>query len=72
MTIFDSFHSLAIVTKISILDFAGVLDPTLITDIFAWRSRILINLSQFSLYIEICQSILTRKATGFKSLRFNC
>ena len=31
MTIFDSFHSVTIVTKIV----AGVLDPTLVTGIFA-------------------------------------
>ena len=41
MTLLDSFHSLAIVTKISILDVAGVLDPTLITDVFASQSLIL-------------------------------
>ena len=35
VTIFDNFHFLAIATKISILDVAGVFDPTLITDIFA-------------------------------------
>ena len=44
MTIFDSFHSLTIVTKISILYDAGVLDPTLITDIFSSQSWILIGL----------------------------
>ena len=34
VTIFDNFHSLTIVTKISILDAAGVFHPTLITDVF--------------------------------------
>ena len=36
VTIFGSFHFLTIVTKISIIDVAGVFDPTLITDIFAF------------------------------------
>ena len=35
VNIFDSLHSLTTVVKIFILDVAGVLDPTLITDIFA-------------------------------------
>ena len=43
-TVFDSFYFLIIVTKNSILDVAGVLDQTLITDIFALNSWILINL----------------------------
>ena len=34
ITIFDSFDSLTIVTKISILDVAGIVDPTPIADIF--------------------------------------
>ena len=42
-TIFNSFH-LLITTKNSILDVAGVLDPTLITDTFVLYSWILINL----------------------------
>ena len=51
VTVLDSFHSLTTVTKISILDVAGVLDPTLIADIFASRSWILMNLrSIFPLY----------------------
>ena len=51
VTIFDSFHSLIIVTKISILDVAGILNPNLITDIFASRSWILMDLkSIFLLY----------------------
>ena len=53
MTIFDSFFSLKIVTKISILDVAGVLDLTLTTttDIFASQSWILISFKQaFPLY----------------------
>ena len=37
VAIFDSFHSLAMVTMISILDVADVLDPTLIVDILALR-----------------------------------
>ena len=46
-----SFHSLTIVMKISILDVAGVLNPTFNTDIFAFNSWILINLkSIFPLY----------------------
>ena len=43
-TVFNSFYFLIIATKNSILDVAGVLDPTLITDIFALHSWILINL----------------------------
>ena len=39
-TVFDSFYFLIIVTKNSILDVAGVLDQTLITDIFALNSWI--------------------------------
>ena len=38
--IFDSFYSLTIVTKISILVVKGVVDPTLITDIFASQNWI--------------------------------
>ena len=34
-TVFNSFYSLIIAIKNSILAVAGVLDPTLITDIFA-------------------------------------
>ena len=44
VAIFDRFHFLTIVTKISILDVAGVLDLTLITDIFVSRSWILMDL----------------------------
>ena len=44
VTIFESFHSLTIAKKISILDVKAVLDPTLITDIFASQSLLLINL----------------------------
>ena len=44
VTIFDSFHSLKIVTKSSILDAAEAGNPTLITDLFASHSWILINL----------------------------
>ena len=44
VTIFESFHSLTIAKKISILDVKAVLDPTLITDIFASQSLVLINL----------------------------
>ena len=43
-TVFNSFHFLIIATKNSILDVAGVLDPTLITDIFVLHSCILISL----------------------------
>ena len=60
-TNFDSFHSLKIVKKISILDVLGVVDPTLITDIFVSQSWILIVWSQFSSYIEIGQSVLMAK-----------
>ena len=41
---FNSFHFLIIATKNFILDVAGVLDPTLITDTFALHSWILISL----------------------------
>ena len=44
VAIFDNFHSLTIVTKSSILHVSGGLDPTLITDIFASQSWILIIL----------------------------
>ena len=37
-TVFNSFYFLIIATKNSILDVPGVLDPTLITDIFALHS----------------------------------
>ena len=51
VTIFDSFHSLIIVTKTSILEVAGILNPNLITDIFASPSWILMDLkSIFLLY----------------------
>ena len=43
-TIFNSFYFLMIAAKNSILDAAGVLDPVLITDIFALDSWILISL----------------------------
>ena len=43
-TVFNSFYFLIIATKNSILDVAGLLDTTLITDIFALHSWILINL----------------------------
>ena len=43
-TVFNSFYFLIIVTKNSILDVAGALDPTLIMDIFGLHSWILINL----------------------------
>ena len=50
-TNFDSFHSLTIFKKISILDVLGVVDPTLITDIFVWQRWILIVLKPiFPLY----------------------
>ena len=48
VTIFDSFHSLKIFTKVSILDVANVLHPTFITDIFALQSWILISLRPIS------------------------
>ena len=44
VTIFDRFHSITVVTKIFILDVAGVLDSALITDISASRSWMLISL----------------------------
>ena len=43
-TIFNSFYFLIIAIKNSILDVAGVLDLTLITDTFALHSWTLINL----------------------------
>ena len=45
MTIFDNFHYLTIFTKTSILGVADVLNPTLITDIFASQSWTLISLN---------------------------
>ena len=39
-TVFNSFYFLIIATKNSILGVAGVLDPTLITGIFALQSWI--------------------------------
>ena len=39
-TVFNSFYFLIIVTKNSVLDVAGVLDPTLITDFFVLHSWI--------------------------------
>ena len=45
MTIFDNFHYLTILTKTSILGVADVLNPTLITDIFASQSWTLISLN---------------------------
>ena len=48
MTAFDSFHSLIIVTKISILLVAGVLSPTLIKDVFTLQSWILIRIFEAS------------------------
>ena len=44
VTIFDSFYSLTIVTKSSIFNVAGILDMTVITDIFALQCWMLINL----------------------------
>ena len=44
VTIFDSFHFLITGTKISILDVPGVLNPNLITYIFAFQSWILIRI----------------------------
>ena len=43
-TIFNSFRFLIIATKNSILDVTGILDRTLIRDIFTLHSWILINL----------------------------
>ena len=43
-TAFNSFHFLILAPKKFILDIAGLLDPTLITDIFVLHSWILINL----------------------------
>ena len=48
MTAFDSFHSLIVVTKISILLVAGVLSPTLIKDVFTLQSWILIRIFEAS------------------------
>ena len=51
--IFDSFYSLTIVTKISILVVKGVVDPTLITDIFASQNWIHMSLKPiFSLTVK--------------------
>ena len=55
VTTFYSFRSLKISTKIFILDVAGVLDPTPITEIVASHSWILINLKTiFFLYRNQC------------------
>ena len=43
-TILNSIHILIIATKNSILDVAGLLDLTLITDTFVLHTWILINL----------------------------
>ena len=43
MTAFDSFYSITIITKISVLDVADILDPALITDIFAFAELDLIQ-----------------------------
>ena len=60
MTIFDRFHALTITTKIAILYVVDVLDPTIITDIFGLQSWILFNFNQFSLFIEIVESIVIK------------
>ena len=61
----DSFHSLAIVMKISYLDVAGVLDPTFNTDIFAFNSWILINLKPiFPLYRNSQSILMAKKMVG--------
>ena len=59
VTIIDSFHSLTIVKKISIFGVADVLDPTVITDIFAFAE--LITLKQIFSHVGIGQSILIAK-----------
>ena len=48
VTIFNSCHSLEIVTKVSILDVEDVLDWPLLTDIFPSQSWILIHLKPIS------------------------
>ena len=65
-TIFNSFHFLIIGTKNSIVDVVGVLDPTLITDIFVLHSSILINLKPgLASYIYIGQSVrMAKKMAG--------
>ena len=55
---FNSSYFLLIVTKNSILDVAGILDPIFITDIFAMHSWILINLKSILVSYRI-QSINT-------------
>ena len=52
MTIFDSFHSFIVATKISIIGVACVLDPTLITNIFALQSWILISVRPTFLFYK--------------------
>ena len=49
VNVFESIHSLTILRKSSLLDFAGVLHRTLITDIFASHNWMLINLKPISL-----------------------
>ena len=64
-TNFDSFHSLTIVKKISILDVLGVVDPTLITDIFVLQSWILIVLKAiFLLYRNWAISFNGKEVAG--------
>ena len=48
--VFKSFHFLIIATKNSMLEVAGVLDPTHITEIFALHNWILIKI-QFHMEI---------------------
>ena len=69
VTIFDSLHSLTIARKIFILDVAGVLDPTLIKDIFAWQDWILTYLFKNLTVFWCFQSIEKDGSNGLISLK---
>ena len=64
-TVFKSFYFFIIATKNSILDDVCVLDPTLITDIFALHSWILINLkSILASYRNGLSILIAKKMVG--------
>ena len=69
VTNFDSLHSLTIARKISILDVAGVLDPTLIKDIFAWQDWILTYLFKNLTVFWCFQSIEKDGSNGLINLK---
>ena len=63
VTTFDSFHSLTIARKISILDVADFLDPILIKDIFASQDWILTYLFK-NLTVFWCFQSIERESIG--------